>query len=378
MAANFLALSYKQKLWWSEFIYLFILTVIVPFCFGLQIFDQYSHTLSYVFINMGSIPVFILFYRGYLEKILFKGKWLYSILLFPFYLLVYELYSRLFSYLTIHYFTFIPQSYRYNLDKGHPEKFDHIHQAFGYTLLILLTISALSVIRVFFEKENELHTLRYAQIQLELENLRSQVQPHFFFNTLNNLYNLSIQGSEKAPQMIASLSAIMRYVIYQNQEKVPLSKEIDFMQNYFELERIRHTDANLIDFNIQGDPEGIYIAPLLFLPLIENCFKHALQRDFLENPVKIVLMIDKDELVFQTSNKIIEGGSAAATTTIVTGMGISVTKNDDNIERTAKKEQGGIGLSNVRKRLELLYGNRHQFDITRETDNYIVTISIQL
>lgn len=352
MAKDIYALSYKQKLRWSEVIYMFILTVLVPYCFGLQQFDKQSHALSYVFVNMTSIPVIILFYRGYLEMIVFKKKWILSAVLFPVYLVIYELYIRLFGYITIHYFLFIPKSYRDNYDQGHPERFDHIHQFVGYTLLILVTASAMSVVRLFFEKQNELHAMQYAQVQLELENLRSQVQPHFFFNTLNNLYNLSIQGSPKAPEMIASLSAIMRYVIYQTQEKVLLTKEIDFMRNYFELERIRHTDPDLIDFQVQGDPEGIEIAPLLFLPLIENCFKHALQQDILENQVKIILLIDNDELVFQTSNKI--------------------------IHKPADTNNGGIGLSNVRKRLELLYGSRQQVDITKESDNYMVTISIQL
>lgn len=352
MAADFSALSYKQKVRLSEFIYLFILSFLSPLIFGFQLFGDYSRALSYMCLNITTIPVFILFYRVYLEKILFKRKWLLSVVLFPVYLLIYELYSRLCSYLMVHYFYFIPESYRIALGSGHPEKFDHFHQSFGYTLLNLLTVSALSVIRVFFLKEHELNTLRYAQVQLELENLRSQVQPHFFFNTLNNLYNLSLQASSKAPEMIASLSTIMRYVIYENQDQVPLKKEIDFMENYFELERIRHTDPGLIDFKVQGNPEGIQIAPLLFLPLIENCFKHALQRDVLENPVKIILLIDEEELVFQTSNKIID-------------------------EYTGSPHSG-IGLSNVKKRLDLLYGSRYQMDILKESGDYMVTVSIRL
>jgi len=124
------------------------------------------------------------------------------------------------------------------------------------------------------------------------------------------------------------------------------------MQNYFELERIRHTHTNVIDFRVQGDPSMTEIEPLLFLPLIENCFKHALQKDAEENPVKIILVIDADELVFQTSNKL--------------------------LKKEKNENYSGIGLTNVRKRLELLYGEKQEMIITQESGDYIATISIQL
>jgi len=353
MGLKLSALSYKQKVRWSEALLIFILCAVVPYCAGLQLWEQNSLRLSYVVVCLVNIPVIVLFYRGYLEMVLFKGKWLLSVILFPVYMVIYEIYTRLCAYVIIHYFTFLPALYRKNFATGHPEKFDHLHQNLGYTIMILLTAISLSMTRMFFLKENQLLSLQYAQVQLELENLRSQVQPHFFFNTLNNLYNLSIQGSAKAPQMIAILSSIMRYVIYENKEKVMLTREIEFMENYFELERIRHTDPDLIDFKVQGDPEGIAIAPLLFLPLIENCFKHGLQKDILENPVKIVMLVDKEELVFQTSNKIID-------------------------KKEEQQGHGGIGLVNIKKRLELLYPGRHQLHIAKEPANYIVTISIKL
>jgi len=352
MAINLSALSYQQKVRWTEFIYFFILTVAYPFIMGIQMFDQISHTFSYIFINLINIPIILFFSRSYLQKILLEGKWILSIILLPVWVLAYELYSRICYILIIHYAVFIPQSYRDKLKLGRPEVFDHWLQTLWYTFWIFVSAIAFSGIVKLFKKESELMELRYDKVKLELENLRAQVQPHFFFNTLNNLYNLSIQGSPKAPEMIASLSNIMRYVIYEGQERVTLTKEIEFMENYFELERIRHTAPNLIDFQIQGDPEGITIEPLLFLPLIENCFKHALQQDILEHPVKIVFVIDAEELIFQTSNKI--------------------------IKKTIAEHHSGIGLMNVKKRLHLLYGDRQQLNIIQEDDNYVVTVSIQL
>lgn len=351
MAINFSALSYQQKLRWIEVLYFMLMSIIIPFFMGLQVFNHFSHVLSLVLLEVMNAPLLYLFYKVYLEQILFKKRWLLSILLLPVYLVIYELYRRLMMIAMIN-FPFIPISYRKALQSGRPDDFTSIHQTIGYTCFILLALFALSIIKRLFEKQHELLEMQYDKVKLELENLRAQVNPHFFFNTLNNLYHLSLQSSPKAPELIAKLSAIMRYVIYESEQKVPLTKEIEFMENYFELERIRHTAANLIDFRIQGDPSALEIEPLMFLPLIENCFKHGLQKDVLESPIKIVLVIDADELVFQTSNKIIENET-------------------DRI-------LGGIGLANVKKRLKLLYGDKQELIITKELGYYTATVNIQL
>jgi LytS/YehU family sensor histidine kinase len=157
--------------------------------------------------------------------------------------------------------------------------------------------------------------------------------------------------------MIADLSAIMRYVLYETEhEKVPLEKEINFIESYVQLERIRHDEPGLIDFAVQGNPALIEIEPLLFLPLIENTFKHALQKDMPGKYVKIALVVDDDELVFQTSNP----------------------KQKTEIHQP-EINGGGIGLKNVKKRLDLLYPGRHllEIDAEGETFNVILTINFK-
>ncbi|TDO23900.1 histidine kinase [Pedobacter duraquae] len=347
---NLATLTYRQKGAWIETIYLLILCVLVPLAMGIQIFTQFSHTLSYVLLNIMLIPVIMLFYKYYLERILFREKWILSVLLLPVYLFVFDVWVRI-TYFIMIWLPFVPQSYKVKLMMGHPDDFGSSIQNFVYTLIILLSTLVLGAVKKLIQKHDEVRELHFEQLRLQLENLRAQVQPHFFFNTLNNLYNLSLKNSPLAPVLISRLSAIMRYVIYEQQEKVPLTKEIEFMENYFELERIRHTGQNLIDFSIQGDPSSVEIEPLLFLPIIENCFKHALQEDLLEHPVKIVLVVDDDELTFQTSNRL--------------------------FEKSEKISQGGIGLNNVKRRLELLYGAKQQFEISTEADQYIATINIQ-
>ena len=146
----------------------------------------------------------------------------------------------------------------------------------------------------------------------------------------------------------------MRYVLYEsNQDKVKLEKEVDFIKSYIQLESFRHTPSNLIEFSTQGDIAQLMIEPLLFMPLIENTFKHVLHQNIVDKWIRIVLSVDEKELIFQTSNPLIISDKKA-------------------------NELGGIGLKNVRKRLELLYPDRHEFMIYREDSSFVVTLIIDL
>ncbi len=348
--------TYKQKVLWSEIIYIVLVIVVIPFFVGIQIWDELSYTFSLIVVNVFQLPSILLFYRVFLPRTILKRKYGTFILLFIPYLMVYELNARLASIAAIH-LPFIPTGYQNLLISGHPETFGSgyfFNQTFGYTFLLLLTASAIAIIKELFKQQQKVYEIAYDKVKLELSHLKSQVQPHFFFNTLNNLYTLSIQQSPTAPVMIANLSEIMRYVIYESeQEKVGLDKEINFMSKYIALERIRHNNPDVIDFVVQGDPNLHQIEPLLFLPLIENCFKHALQKNVKDNDVRIVLAVDEEELTFQTTNKI----------------DLSATKDPEYT--------GGIGLTNVNKRLALLYPDRHTLTIDENNDTFEVTLTIK-
>ncbi|RZM24787.1 MAG: hypothetical protein EOO88_21630 [Pedobacter sp.] len=301
-------------------------------------------------LNVMLIPAILVFYSVYLEKILFKERWVWAALLLPVYVLLFDIWVRV-TYFIMIWLPFIPHSYKEKLMMGDPSNFSSSIQNFVYTFIILISTFALAAIKKLLEKQDQVKELHFSQLKLQLENLRAQVQPHFFFNTLNNLYNLSLKGSPLAPELISRLSAIMRYVIYQPQEKVSLAKEIEFMENYFELERIRHTGQGVINFVVQGDPATVMIEPLLLLPIIENCFKHGLQEDILENPVDIIVTVDDEELTFQASNGIVSGAVPSS--------------------------GGGIGLANVKRRLELLYGDKQHLEIITDNDQFMVTINIK-
>jgi sensor histidine kinase YesM len=346
--------SYDKKIRLAEYIYLIILSVIIPLAVGLQIFKQFSFTLSYILINLLQIPSILLFYRWLLPRTLFNSRYLAFVAALPVYLLIYELNARL-SYFIEIYLPIIPEQYKQKLLLAQPFHWTgRLVQNIDYTLLILLSSIGMVFIRELFNRQHIVDQLRSDKLQLELGQLKSQVQPHFFFNTLNNLYALSLQGSPKTSVTIANLSGIMRYVLYEaREEKVLLAKEIAFLHSYLDLERIRHTDEEIIQFGVQGNPSGILIEPLLFLPLIENCFKHSLAYKIPGNQVQILMTVDDEEINFQTTN-------------LVTA------KPED------RAKEGGIGLYNVRKRLELLYPDRHHLLVNEEKCRFVVTLSIQL
>jgi len=353
---NFFAssITYRQKSRVAEASYLIFVSVLSPFAVGLQLWGNLPFALSLVLLNILGLPVIILFYRLYLPYTIGNKRYGLFLLLFPVYIALYELWGRFASLLMIA-LPFIPKGYRDNLSYAQPADFTHryFNQTIGYTSLVLLAATSIYVIRLLFKNQENLSTVETEKLRLELDHLKSQVQPHFFFNTLNNMYSLSVQGSPKTSEMIADLSGIMRYVLYNSQqEKVLLQKEVEFIKSYIHLENVRHDDAEAIEFLIQGDINDLEIEPLLFLPLIENAFEHSLQKVLSNKWVKLALAVDEDELIFQAANPVV---------TI-----------------TPRAQEGGIGLNNVRKRLQLLYPHRHQLTVHQADEVFTVTLTIQL
>jgi two-component system LytT family sensor kinase len=355
MPFSFSSLNYQQKGNVAETIFLFVIGVLSPFAVGLQTFSWMSLTFSYTYVCILALPVIILFYRLYLPYTIGKKRYILAFLLFPVYILLYELNDRLSMLVTIAS-PFIPKGYRDGLKGAHPEDFTKgyfsFNEHFGYTILVLLAATSLYVLKLLFKNQHNLFILENEKLKIELSHLKAQVQPHFFFNTLNNMYALSVQGSPKTPGMIADLSGIMRYVLYNTeQEKVSLQQEVDFIKSYIELENLRHNSNESIEFSVQGNISNISIEPLIFLPLIENTFKHSLQKNIADKWVKLILTVDEDEIIFQTSNP-------------------------KYLDKSIKLFDRGIGLKNVSKRLDLLYPGRHQLEIHDE-DIFTVTLVIK-
>jgi len=207
---------------------------------------------------------------------------------------------------------------------------------------------AIKMTNRWIQSENEIRELEKSRTEAELKNLRNQLNPHFLFNTLNNIYSLIALSPEKAQQAIMDLSKLLRYVLYDNSpEFVPLQKEMEFVRNYVELMRLRLTDNTEIKISLpQSASSGTLIAPLLFISLIENAFKHGVS-----NSQPSFIHIDISEYSDQRIVCTIENSYFP--------------KNETD------KSGSGIGLDNLRKRLELLYPGRYLLNIEQTDDKYI-------
>lgn len=224
-------------------------------------------------------------------------------------------------------------------------------------IVIILTY-ALKYTLIAFITQNELLRLQKEKLELELNALKSQIHPHFLFNTLNNLYSLTLKNSEKASEVVLKLSDIMRYVLYQaNENKVLLSKEIAFVKNYVDLQRIRYNQKYTIHFEVEGKIYEQLVAPLLFIDFVENAFKHGLEKRFNDGFVDIKFIYNNNQINLK----------------VINSKGQSDQESD-----MQKPEQSGIGLTNVKKRLLLIYGAKHQLEINDKEAEFIINLNIDL
>lgn len=221
-----------------------------------------------------------------------------------------------------------------------------------YMLVSGLSV-AIRVTRNWYRIETMRRDLEQSRVEAELQNLKSQLNPHFLFNTLNNIYCLIAFSPDRAQGVVHDLSRLLRYVLYDsNQKFVPLGKELDFIRNYVELMRIRLPEHVSLDLQISGqENEGGMIAPLLFISLIENAFKHGVSNN-LPSFIRICITYGKMEVHCRIENSYFP-------------------KNGQD------KSGSGIGLVNLEKRLELIYPESYSFRHEQEGDTYIADLQIQ-
>jgi len=197
-------------------------------------------------------------------------------------------------------------------------------------------------------------TRRQEEKEAQLKLLKAQLNPHFLFNTLNNLYGLSVIKSDKLPNLMLKLSDLLRYSLYETKETlVPLEKEINYLENYVSLEKIRLEEKTTITFLKSGTISSQKIAPMLLIVFVENAFKHlGISKDN-KNEVLIHLTISKEKMIFTCTNT-----------------------TDKTKIKNLEKGKSGIGLQNAKKRLQLMYPNKHQLSITKENNTYTVELTL--
>jgi len=212
----------------------------------------------------------------------------------------------------------------------------------------------LKLSKAYFFEQKRTHDVAKQHMQTELNFLRSQVNPHFLFNTLNNLYSLTLSKSDHAPEVVLKLSEIMRYMLYEcNESTVALEKEVNYIRNYISLERLRQSKHVTVDFNLSGDIYGKELPPLLFVPFLENAFKHGVNTK--DSFVNIDMQVRERDLDFI----VINSASTYKATALV-------------------KKNSGIGLENIKRRLNLLYPKKHKLKIENTSNQFKVNLNIKI
>ena len=290
-------------------------------------FIIYSYPLSYI-----AIP-----------KLLLKGKYLILLGSLIFWLAVGW-------YLSVYFLRYISAPVLDLMDM--PRGDDYAWQCFLCVVTNAACFSSLSLGKQWLVKQKEFLEAQQEKITAQLQLLKAQLHPHFLFNTLNNIYGFALHSSPKTPEMILRLSSLLSYMLYECKgEQVLLDKEVEVMKNYIDLEKERYGDKIDISVNIVGDVTNKYITPLLILPFLENAFKHGTSEQLGKPWMSVDITVKENILKCKVVNS----------------------KNE-----VVPYHENGVGINNVKKRLELLYPGKYDLKLTDEGDFFVVSLLIEL
>lgn len=219
----------------------------------------------------------------------------------------------------------------------------------GIIIRFLLIFSVSFAIHI----HRKMKELELEKIKSELSVLKAQIDPHFLFNVLNDIYGQAISKSEHTPDSVLKLSAIMRYVTLEsNEDKVSLEKEISYLHNYIDLQRVRLTNRTTVHFEVVGDTASHQIPPLLFISFVENAFKYGVSNE-IETTITIKMEVDQKQLIF-------------------------LVENDIPAPPNHTTESDHVGLKNTQARLDLIYKDAYALDIIRQDHRFTVQLNLQL
>jgi LytS/YehU family sensor histidine kinase len=303
--------------------------------------------LAVYFIN--TLIFIILFYLNYL---IYIPKFLITRKILKYTILVIS--TTLFTVLAIKTISVIfdfrpPQS---AVPGGRPDYgFYFVQITFSFLLWSIST--GIKMTNEWFKNENQKAMLEKERSDAELAYLKSQIDPHFFFNVLNNICSLARKKSDDTEPALIKLSQLMRYNLYSaNENKVDLEKEVQYLNDYIDIQKMRLPQNVTIKFNVEGNIENIRIEPLIFIPFVENAFKHGIIAQS-KSEINIMLKVIPGSILFKTNNSVAN----------------NLTKDED---------QSGIGLKNVIRRLSILYPDRHTISITNDGKLYEIDLKLEI
>lgn len=329
--------------------------------------------LSHIAFWTAEVAIFTFIYGA--SKGNFQNMFFQTLILLPFqmiftYFVIYFLIPKfLLKRKFIHFFTFLfissailvlMQGLAYMLENyllGKPLPFKYLTSTAFFLLfmesyLVVSVASAIKLVKNWFINQQLKNEIENRQLKSELELLKNRVNPHFLFNTLNNINTLVFIDQQKTYHAIIQLSELMRYMIYEgNTELVPIAKEIEYINNYVNLERLRLNDENFVEVNTQITNKNSLIAPFLFIPFIENAFKYCYKKA--SSPgIKIDISSNEEMVTLQVYNKI----------------------NPNGIKNNIST--GGFGISNAQQRLQLIYPDRHQLSINNQNNEFLIQLNL--
>jgi two-component system LytT family sensor kinase len=310
-------------------------------------------SLYFVLINSFYIGFYYLNYYIIIPKLLTRKKVIPFIIVSVLFLLFFGLFPRLYHYLSDTLQWLPPIVRRSTRPRNLLPPLLSAGSLAIFSMVFAIS-TGLQVVTQWFQTEQKNKEIENEKLHTELSFLKSQINPHFLFNTLNNIYSLAADNSRHTAEAVMKLSSIMRYVLTEaKNDCVPVDKEIVFIRHYIELQKLRLTDKSSVEFSVDGDPVGKKISPLLFLPFVENAFKYGVSTREI-SPIIILLKIEDKTIFFHVKN------------------------NKHNSTLLKPAENTGIGINNSRRRLELLYQNRYTLNIDDNASTYTVNLKIEL
>ncbi|MES1214463.1 MAG: histidine kinase [Bacteroidota bacterium] len=336
--------------------------------------------LHLLFISVLVFPAYVVYGRLMVSKFLFQKRYFFFTVL------------SLGWFMVIHAFLFLLYSIMLKFDVT-PLEYTYFSHSYStitresfWIIINMILAGVICFIRETLAKDDQVATLKKDNNFYKLRYLRSQLNPHFLFNTLNSIYSLSLQKSDKAPEMVVRLADIMRYLIYEcNEEKISLNKEIEFIRNYIEIEKMRFKAD--VRFTVDGETEGIMIEPFLFISFIENGFKHALDNSFTEPFIYINMKVLPHQIVLNVINS--SNADLESQAKKIHGKGISQSKSllellypksyALDIIQTDKDEnrENNLRIHNAKERLEILYPDSYTLDVILKNNTFTVSLIVK-
>jgi len=290
-------------------------------------------------------------YWVFFKSYVFKNKIVAILLCLAAYVILYHLANQyILNWVIVHLEFISPEIRKRTIEEMNSPR---LYFAINYLLISeIIPLMALAFLIRTLKQNEEMKVIKEQQLYSELNYLKAQLHPHFFFNTLNNIYALALKQSVDTAPMLARLGEMMRYILYEaSKPTVLLVQEVAFLASYIAVERIRHQQHVNITFDLQGLSETHHIAPLLLLPFVENAFKHGLEQELGNGYVKIVICQTEDELLLEVVNS--------------------------KPDITASENIKGIGIENVKRRLGLLYSDRYILTTNDDKTKYRVTLTLK-